>query len=74
MRKSEPTDTECGCHPFNAWGGHVVTYCPLHEAAQEMVEMLYTLLPCAEDADKFNKPTKKYAPMVRALIAKAEGR
>ena len=39
----------------------------------ELLEMLYTLLPCAEESDKFNKPSHQLAPKVKALIAKAEG-
>lgn len=40
----------------------------------EMLEMLYTVLPSVEESDEFNKPSKKLGPIVRALIAKAEGR
>lgn len=42
-------------------------------AAPELLEMLYTVLPSVEEADEFNKPTKKLGPVVRRLIAKIEG-
>lgn len=42
--------------------------------APEMLEMLYELLPYAEESDEFNKPSHKIGPRVLALIAKAEGR
>lgn len=35
--------------------------------------MLYAVLPSVEEADEFNKPTRKLGPLVRALIKKAEG-
>lgn len=41
--------------------------------APEMLEMLYAVLPAAEEADQFNKPDRKLGPKVRALIAKATG-
>lgn len=42
-------------------------------SAPDMLEMLYRLLPCAEESDQFNKADRKLAPEVRALIAKATG-
>lgn len=51
-----------------------VGLCQFHATAPEMLEMLYKLLPCAEESDEFNKPSHKIGPRVLALIAKAEGK
>ena len=40
-------------------------------AAPDLLYMLELALPSVEEADEFNKPTAKLAPIIRALIAKA---
>ena len=42
-------------------------------AAPELLDMLYLALPSVEEADEFNKPTRKLGPKIRALLKKIEG-
>lgn len=55
-------------------GGAIKQDAILMSMAPEMLEMLYTVIPSVEEADEFNKPSKKLGPLVWALISKAEGR
>lgn len=58
---------------FNVYTETSLTPRQLDDQRRELLEMLYLALPSIEESDKFNKPTHKLGPKVRALITKAKG-
>lgn len=61
---------KCGCYGVRANNESWVNYCPLHEAAPDLLAALKMALETEEKAGRLLHAWHQYA---RAAIAKAEG-
>jgi len=67
---------ECGCIVSERMYEHTITYCPLHAAAEELVEKLEKARKMLEQyAGEFEDASAAYLALdIENLIAKAEGK